>query len=606
MQNKEIWPLVEATTFAFGPFYQLGMSDAIDATGAADIWFPLSLVRGADPAAFDLERFLDLNPYSQPDRQLETLEKLAEMGLLQQEGQRSFRLTQHGREAVERIFTAAHHALAELSPLPATEMEELAPLLSAVVSASLEAVVPEKKWNLRYSRWTDPGEGASQAARIDQYLTDMIRFREDCHIAAWSDHDLTGPALEALTLIWRGEASSTAEITEELAFRSYAESDYAREVDGLADRGWVLASADGYTITPSGSAARQAIEDETTRLFTSPFATLTPQDQARLESLIQRLNDRLQAEGRLLTWESMYSLSTAISKAGRQVIDPALERLGLNERGFLFILSRALQHDPQPISANSLDRQSPYFNREVHQGRLEKVAEAGFLAPAGVAPVGAGEYRLTSKGRSAMEEVNKSFYLLLGELPVLSPERLAALEELLGRLMNASLDAGEPAGKVRLKLVHDAHPKNGYGPLARVDQHLDDLLAFRDDAHLASWGGYGVSPQAWEAFTLVWRGEANDAVELAEALPNRGFQVSDYAQALQELSSKGWLKEIEGGFEVTGAGDAVRQEAEAETNRLFFRPWDVLDQQEVNRLRFLLARLESGLMELEATKEGTP
>ncbi|MDX1437032.1 MAG: hypothetical protein R3335_09490, partial [Anaerolineales bacterium] len=264
-------------------------------------------------------------------------------------------------------------------------------------------------------------------------------------------------------------------------------------------------------------------------------------------------------------------------------------------------LFRAYQFDPQPISAERMLDWSPYFNPVEHADRLERVAEAGLLER-----TGDGQYALTGKGRSAMDEISDGFYLLLGELPVLTPERSEMLEGLLKKLVDASLDAGQPASKLRLAVVHGAHPDGQYSRMARIDMHIDDLNAFRDDSHIAAWHGLDVSPQAWEAFTFVWRDKAADGAALAEKLPFRGFSAESYEEALQSLVDKGWLHKTGSGYGMTEAGAAVRQQAEDDTNRAFFAPWEAIRQVDVNRLRFLLARLKKELEELESSKEITP
>jgi hypothetical protein len=131
--------------------------------------------------------------------------------------------------------------------------------------------------------------------------------------------------------------------------------------------------------------------------------------------------------------------------------------------------------------------------------------------------------------------------------------------------------------------------------LIRIDHAIDNLSAFRDDAHLATFRANGF---VWEALTDVWQGAANTADAIAERHSNRGYYSADYAQALSELVNRGWLSETDGVYALTEAGQAVRDEAETLTDRYFYAAWGVLNLDEVQELRDLLPKLEAGLKEL--------
>ena len=197
-----------------------------------------------------------------------------------------------------------------------------------------------------------------------------------------------------------------------------------------------------------------------------------------------------------------------------------------------------------------------------------------------------------------MEEINHAFYTRLGELSPLPTEELAQLEGLMNKIVAASLDAAEPDSKWCISTSHQGHPSQEYAPLARIDQHLDDLNAFRDDVHLAAWKPYDVSGHAWEALTLVWRGEASTAEELAEKLPFRNHTVEANTTALARLADRGWVEETAEGYRVTEKGQALRQQAEETTDRYFFAPWACLSTSEAVQLHDLLTRLRNGLQEM--------
>lgn len=146
------------------------------------------------------------------------------------------------------------------------------------------------------------------------------------------------------------------------------------------------------------------------------------------------------------------------------------------------------------------------------------------------------------------------------------------------------------------------HPDVAYGPLAKIDQHLDDLNAFRDDAHLAAWQPYEVDGRSWEALTLVWRNEAQTAGELAKKLPFRGYTAGDYAESLAELAGRGWLMQVDGLYRLTDEGQQLRQAAEEATDHYFYAPWASLNEDEQARLQNLLIQLKLKLEQLAETE----
>ena len=133
----------------------------------------------------------------------------------------------------------------------------------------------------------------------------------------------------------------------------------------------------------------------------------------------------------------------------------------------------------------------------------------------------------------------------------------------------------------------------------RVDQYLTDLMHLREDAHLATWQVYDVDGRSWEAFTYIWRDEANTPSALAERLVLRGYVEEDYAAAIRLLLNKGWIEQAAGRWQVTGSGRALREVAEMVTDRLFFAGWRALTQAELERLNELLINLSRKLQQAQ-------
>jgi hypothetical protein len=255
--------------------------------------------------------------------------------------------------------------------------------------------------------------------------------------------------------------------------------------------------------------------------------------------------------------------------------------------GWLFA---ALMWEPEPLSAERLAVRAPYTALALHHARLARGAELGMLAP-----VTASGYRLTDAGHATIRHIIAAAYAVMVEphpRPLADLERLTSL---LRRLVEASLAAPEPAVKGALHLSRRIDPGESAPILARIDQFLSDLNAYRDDAHVASWQPLAVSGPAWEAFTYLWREQARTVDDLVAQLAFRHHAPAIYADALAALVSRGWAAETDNGYEVTEMGRTIRQAAEAATDRVFFAPWACLDEKELEELQDLLAGLRDGL-----------
>jgi len=601
MDKKELWNLAAETMQAFAPFYREAMRTAAEEADIADVWYPLRVVRAVDPQPISVDRLQKMAPYATRERQVEILENLAKVEMIERVGDGAYQLLDQGRRAIENIFEAAHQSLSAVKLLPADEMEQLNGLLYRLVEATLEAPEPEQKWALLSSRWTDPKDETVGTAKADQYLTDLYTFRDDAHIAAWKPYDISGHAWEALTFIWRDDLNTAAGLAERLGpFRGYTTEDYQEALQELADRGWVIEEAGAYKLTEKGKQVRDKAEEATDRYFYVGWSALSKDELANLAKLLTRTKEKLLA----ITLEQLWDLSGAVAQAiptvVRNEVNSLFEKHGLDKPGHFFLLLTAKRLEPDPISVARLSARGPYNNPTVYDTFLTEVAEAGFIAPRKKN----GGYELTEKGRTALQELNHTFYTKLGELSPLPEENLIQIESLLGKVSQACLDAEEPANKPHISTIRRAHPDQEYGPLAKIDQHLDDLHGFRDDAHIAAWEPYEVSGYVWETLTLLWRDEAHTAKELAER-PFRGYSEETYTGAFTTLISRGWAEETDNGYRITEKGRAVRQQAEEKTNAYFFAPWACLSAAEKIQLHNLLTQLKNNLQATTENDAGT-
>jgi DNA-binding PadR family transcriptional regulator len=274
----------------------------------------------------------------------------------------------------------------------------------------------------------------------------------------------------------------------------------------------------------------------------------------------------------------------------RDAVNPLFEKHGLDEPGMFWVVYRATGYAPEPISVESFTRLDPYSNPARYGDWLSRAVEVGLIRESQD-----GGFELTENGSTALQEANHAFYTRLGEIEALPGEDMERLVGLLNKVAQACLEAGKPVEKGTLTVTHQVHPSQEYAPLAKLDQHLDDLRAFRDDAHLAAWKPYGVSGYVWEALTYLWRGDASTAEELLEALPRRGHSVETYEEALSDLAGRGWIEGTPDGYRLTEEGEGLRAEAEEATDRFFYAPWACLDELEIAQLHRTVTQLKDDL-----------
>ncbi len=290
-------------------------------------------------------------------------------------------------------------------------------------------------------------------------------------------------------------------------------------------------------------------------------------------------------------------VSQAIFTLTRSAADPVIDALDPERRGAVFMLMTAAGREPDALTVADLNRRTPYTASDTQAQPLAHTASKGYLVES---PQGA--YRMTAEGKAALQRLVSAFYQRLGELeaalaPAISIDDLARTANDLMRLADACRTTAIDTWGTQLS--HGLAPKKPAAALAHIDQAIDDLNAFRDDAHLAAWRPYGISANAWELFTFLWRGEVKNAAEFAEKAERRGHSLAVHQAALAELIDRGWVQAAgEDAYALTDTGRKVREAAEAETDRHYYSPWTVLDRKQLADLRDRLTQLKAGLAQL--------
>jgi DNA-binding MarR family transcriptional regulator len=244
--------------------------------------------------SFTFDTLADWRPYAAPGLLNTQLDAVLDKDFVQAEEPQAYRLTEKGLELI-RIWSERVRAhLAGLTPLSARDLRRLSALLSHIVQAVFDAPSPPSKDRLLGSRRIAPAAGAAPMVHIDQYLTDLVHFRDDAHVSAWRQHGFDGPSIEVLTLLWRGEAENVDGISAALSEqRGFAHDHYVGVVKGLQERGLLEASQETLAVTDEGRALREEIEATTDRYYMFAWTALSPVDVQELRNLLQRLTQAL-------------------------------------------------------------------------------------------------------------------------------------------------------------------------------------------------------------------------------------------------------------------------------------------------------------------------
>jgi predicted transcriptional regulator len=294
IMSDSLWPSIQETFNAFGPHYQNEIQAAMAEVGfeGAD-WFFSYLAYGMDPEPLTAESLQKMLPYFSKERLQGRLSLISEHGFLENKSDDKYSLTAKGHDGIESFFVSARLAIAKVTPMSSQKMDRLAKLLGDVVEATAAASEPAAKPNFQISRRTKPDAAEDAAVHIDQYLTDLLYFRDDAHIAAWQPQNISGQAWETFSLVWQGDVHTLAELVENRQNRGFDESAYAKALHDLVKRGWLTETNGHYQLTETGKQLRQEVEALTNTYFLAGFATLTETEIEELSSLLIQLKEGL-------------------------------------------------------------------------------------------------------------------------------------------------------------------------------------------------------------------------------------------------------------------------------------------------------------------------
>jgi hypothetical protein len=245
-----------------------------------------------DPDTISPERLSVRGPYTAETEYDIRLMRAKSKGYLFEPEPGEYRLTSQGRALAEALIVEARQAMVNADPLSPQNSRILIGMLKRLVKACLEAPPPPDTWSIRLAYKLMPAETPS-LPYIDQALSCLSAYRDDAHLAAWRQSGLSAPAMESLTLLWRGEASSLDGLYDKLAFRGFEKHDYRAAFQELRGKGFLAGAEDAPMLTSTGHTFREQVERETDRQFFLPWSCLAPVEKAELACLLAHLRDGL-------------------------------------------------------------------------------------------------------------------------------------------------------------------------------------------------------------------------------------------------------------------------------------------------------------------------
>lgn len=301
LKLESVWSVGSALIEALLPVYRLPFQAAIRAQELQQDWYVLWLARGLQPEHLTPHHLARLLPYTAPEACLARLASLEAKGLLEagQTTAHTYRLTHAGHQATERIRRMAQRELGKAEMLSKAESRHLADLLHRITQAITQSPAPQDKLAFQCSRWTDLGVVAPPLTRIDHYLTELTRFREDCHFVAWQPYGVEGIAWETLTMLWRQPMCTPAKMAKKLSYRGYSSEAYHAALQTLVNLRWAsdAGTKDSYRLTALGQQVRLDAEKMTDSLFFAPWSALPEGAVDDLETLFQKLLKALNQSG---------------------------------------------------------------------------------------------------------------------------------------------------------------------------------------------------------------------------------------------------------------------------------------------------------------------
>jgi hypothetical protein len=253
MNDQLLWNSTREAWSALAPHYEPVIHKLNEETGLqSQAWGLLLAALTFEPEQTTPAHLMIRVPYTSAEKYLDRLRAIARQELMEEVEAGKFILTANGRSETIRFIEEVRAAMSAADPLSYADSMRLAILLDHLVSACRDTPPPP-------------------------------------------DTGLAATTLEALTLLWRGEADSLSALIEKLEPRGHESVIYESALEELRQRNYVTGDNSSLQVSLTGIQFREAIEDQTNRFFFRPWNQLEEAEKQELEGLLTNLRNGLRA-----------------------------------------------------------------------------------------------------------------------------------------------------------------------------------------------------------------------------------------------------------------------------------------------------------------------
>jgi hypothetical protein len=293
MDNESLWNLTKEILKPIRSIYEPAIEPIIQSSGLdARIWGILLAAKTFEPEYTSPAQLMVRGPYTSAEQYLKRLNAAAEKGYFEEVSPGEFRLTEKGKGGVNQFIHEARAMMEKADPLDPDASKELAILFERLVKECMATPPPPNAWSIQLSYQLMPAL-EPPLPFIEQAISCIYAYRDDAHLAAWRNSNLSATAFEVLTYLWREEADSLEELLDLLAYRGHSDEVYLDALAELRDRKYIAGGRSKLRVTPDGISFRGQVEMDTDMYFFVPWSCLSNKEKGRMEDLLVRLWERL-------------------------------------------------------------------------------------------------------------------------------------------------------------------------------------------------------------------------------------------------------------------------------------------------------------------------
>src|SRR5260221_952379 len=244
-----------------------------------------------------------------------------------------------------------------------------------------------------------------------------------------------------------------------------------------------------------------------------------------------------------------------------------------------FSLLRALEEETlpgQPLTVPQMQEAlfNPYATRFPWVEHLPLLVEHGDLEQRDEG------YSVTETGRLLLHQIERAARAYIGSLRLSPTIALPAVATALVELVHRAWQAPEPRIKAHQARAQRRLPVEGAPALVQVEWAILGLWEARDDTHMAAWRAYRFSGPVVDILSRIWSTEAQTLPSLVTTLEaSQGPAAIEHG--IRQLVQSGCIGVSGDHVALTRQGQQIRDQIEAETDRIFFASWDQLAAEDV-------------------------